>query len=368
MEAKGKSNLPVLEPSPTVQVQEVEVQAMTMIDARGDAWPRKLFLKAVGISLAFHLLCFGVWKVGKGRGWWQASFSPAWMQAMTRKITAQMARNQPPKQAPHATPMLYIDVDPALIQTEAPKNAKFYGAANTKAANPTIDKPSDVPKIEGTQEQMLKTIDNGRNNQPKPLQPSPAPQPVAAAPAETQARPKASFQPGDLAMVRPSNNAQPSKTADKGTADSKGNDAETQHMRPRTLDEARERLGIPGPKTRQTGGSPNFDIASSLDVSHSIVGDYDREFIDAVRQRWYDLLGQRGGVSQIGKVVLDFRLNSDGHITEMKVVQENVGELQSLIAQSAILDPHFRKWPDEMRRELGADFRDVRFTFYYMEE
>ena len=79
----------------------------------------------------------------------------------------------------------------------------------------------------------------------------------------------------------------------KGTAESDQGSAEQaqpKHERPRTLAEARERQGIPGAKTRQEGGVNRVALESTLDAMRTTYGDYDRDFIDAVRERWYELL------------------------------------------------------------------------------
>ncbi len=90
-------------------------------------------------------------------------------------------------------------------------------------------------------------------------------------------------------------------------------------------------------------------------------------FIETVQQRWYDLLdnSRYDGYRQ-GKVVLQFHLNYDGRITEMKVVENNVGEMLGLLCQKAVLDPSpFEKWPHEMRLMVDRDYRELTFTFYY---
>jgi len=96
-------------------------------------------------------------------------------------------------------------------------------------------------------------------------------------------------------------------------------------------------------------------------------GAYDYAFIAAVTQRWDDLLDSVSydGYRQ-GKVILEFRLNYDGRITEMKVQDSTVPEMLSLLCQKAVLDPApFDKWSAEMRQAIGEDFRKITFTFYY---
>jgi hypothetical protein len=43
-----------------------------------------------------------------------------------------------------------------------------------------------------------------------------------------------------------------------------------------------------------------------------------------------------------------------------------VGDVLSYVCQAAIEQAApFGKWPDDMRREIGANFREITFTFDY---
>ncbi len=104
----------------------------------------------------------------------------------------------------------------------------------------------------------------------------------------------------------------------------------------------------------------------SFDTKATPFGAYDAAFIDAVTSHWYDLLDNRNFTQgRNGKVVLEFDLNYDGRVTDMKIVQNTAGEMLGLICEKAVLDPApFAPWPSDMRRMMG-DTRNVRFTFYY---
>ena len=85
-----------------------------------------------------------------------------------------------------------------------------------------------------------------------------------------------------------------------------------------------------------------------------------------MQQRWYDLLDSSQFAQRSGKVVLEFRLTYDGRITDLKVSDNEVGEILSLLCQRAIMDPApYARWPDDMRRMIGANYREVTFTFFY---
>lgn len=160
--------------------------------------------------------------------------------------------------------------------------------------------------------------------------------------------------------------ARPEDTPRKG-------EGESTQPRPRTLAEARAQqprqdpLKTAGQRARQDGGVRQRNITSSLDAIGSPFGVYDAAIVAAIQNRWYDLLEQRSYASdRTGKVVLEFRLNYDGRITEVRVVEHSVDELLSLLCQKAVLDPSpYARWPSDMRRMVGEDYREVRFTFYY---
>jgi hypothetical protein len=123
---------------------------------------------------------------------------------------------------------------------------------------------------------------------------------------------------------------------------------------------------MPGPKIKQDGGVRRRLEISSFDAKATPFGEYDRAFIEAVEQRWFDLLDRRQfALDRTGKVVLQFRLNYDGRITDMEIAESTVGETLAYVCQLAVTDPApYEKWPSDMRREVG-DSRNIQFTFYY---
>jgi outer membrane biosynthesis protein TonB len=139
--------------------------------------------------------------------------------------------------------------------------------------------------------------------------------------------------------------------------------------RPRTVKQANEQQShrLPGQQTRQEGGMRRQALVPSLDVKATPFGAYDAALVEAVTQRWYDLLdSQQFAMDRSGKVTLRFHLNYDGTITEMTVLQNTVGELLGYVCQKAVSDPApFAPWPGDMRRMVGENYREITFTFYY---
>jgi hypothetical protein len=94
---------------------------------------------------------------------------------------------------------------------------------------------------------------------------------------------------------------------------------------------------------------------------------YDTTVTEAISKRWYDLLdsGQFNS-HRNGKVVVQFRLHSNGAVSDIKILDNNVGALLGYVCKKSIQDPApFEKWPPDMQRMLNKDYRELTFTFYY---
>ncbi len=312
-------------------------------------------LWATVISLTFHLAIFGGWKLNQRFGWLKNSSMPSWLQKISEKLAAQNPKKIPSQL--REVPLIFVDVDPQSSTKEPPKETKFYGAANSQAASARPRANSELPEVQGKQDKVIKTTENSTSKaQPLQLSP-PAPEPVEEQPSKAQ--PKEKQIVGDLAFIKPQdqNKKSPGKTDDEGEAEKKA------QARPRKLEDVKP--GLRGEKMIQPGGAKRLALEPTFDVKATSFGNYDREFIAAVQQRWSQLLEARNTLP--GKVVVEFRLNYDGRITDLKVVENTThSSMLELICSGAIADPSpYRKWPPDMRREMKSESREVRFTFYY---
>lgn len=259
--------------------------------------------------------------------------------ALNRSLLADMttAAMEARVRARQEPPMVYVDVSPEQATPEPPPETKFYSTQNALAANPEpVAKDSEVPKIEGREEPVTKTFDTLR---PDPVaEPTPPPEPEP----EPQPAPPPT---GDLALGTP-----PPET----------------RRRPRTLAEARMQKGLIGPRTRQDGGVRRQGVVS-LNVRSSPFGAYDAALIAAIQKRWYDLLEDTSVPLRPGRVIVEFTLHYDGRVTELKIAEQDVGEILALYCRKAISDPApFGPWPKELRELVGKDYRDVRISFFYL--
>ena len=264
----------------------------------------------------------------------------------------------------HSIPLTFIDVDPATATEEPPpEETKYYGAANSIASNPDSDEAeTEKPKMDGQEERMIRFADSDRPN-PVPLQPADPPDAPEPDPADTIPEESKSLPPGYHAQGDPDPLAKQDDSVAKILASVP---PPPKRERPRTLAMARNQdTSRPGRKSKQEGGVSHRGRLS-FPVAATQFGSYDARLIRAVEARWFTLLDSTPFVQRSGKVVVEFRLNVDGRITDIKTSENEVGEILALLCQRAIMDPApYGEWPRDMRSAIGATYRDVTFTFYY---
>ena len=310
------------------------------------------------ISLVIHLLLGGGYYAGKKYDFWAYLHWPSWLRPVQTLVERFKPKEKPPEanqpKPEDTVPLMYVDVSSAQATPEPPKDAIYYSDKNSKAANPDADKITNVPKIDGAQQEMVKTEDVPREKF-VPLQPARPAVPQAKEP-EPQMQAKTTQTPGDMTV------AKPDLVPKKGEGDQP-------RERPRTIQEAMARQQdkrLPGQKMKQEGGvRPRLEI-SSLDAKATPVGIYDQALVDAIANCWYGLLDAQEYASDYrGKVVLQFHLHSDGRITDVNVAENTAGSVPGLLCETAVDKPSpYLPFPGDMRRIVG-ETRSIQFTFYY---
>jgi TonB family protein len=307
---------------------------------------KERLLLALLFSLLVHLAVWGGYEAEKKTGWLKKLFPSA-----PHKLV--MLQPRPVEQP--IDPTVFVDVSQA--SADAPKSAKYYSDKNSRAANPDATVDSNQPKINGRQKDVPKIDDTPRPAKAKPVTPTPPTPPQKPAeekPQEAKAAATA-LNPGALQPGKPADTAKPDENV-------------TPPERPRTLRQALAQANqLPGLQMEQDGGVKRRALSSSLDAMATPFGEYDRLIVEAISQRWYDLLdSQQFADSRTGKVTVYFHLNPDGSVTELKISNNSVGDLLGYVCQEAIQQAApFAKWPSDMRRMIGTNFREITFTFYY---
>jgi hypothetical protein len=300
---------------------------------------KKRLLVALIFSLVLHIAGMGVYRWGVKQHWWQ----PVKILSALPKIPPNKKNLPPPK--PPEEQVVFVDV--SHEEKEPPPKAKYYSNKNSQAANPEARKDLNDPKIEGKQTVMPKTESGTRPS--KLAFATPAPTSLRGVlPAKTET----SQERGDLDVAQKTSEQKPPQPQTP--------------PRPRTLKEAQQNL-TQGEAMKQDGGVKRVRVYSSLDAKQTPFGNYDKQIVDAVTDKWYAML-DNGHFAQdrTGKVVVRFKLKYDGTILEMSTLENTVGISLTYVCRQAIAEAApFARWPDDMRRMIGANFREVSFTFYY---
>lgn len=343
------------------------LMTMTAANIQGwRRWPgRNPLAVALMLSVIIHLALFGTWQLGKKLGW--LDHHANWLTRLTQKLiqpkprTAALQPKARPAAQPREIPLTFVEVDPATAVTEAPKDAKHYSSKNALASNTEVKKADSTPVIDGKQDQVVRVMENEKPV-PFPLQPTPTLPPRPEDPLLPKPKGEDAAKPGDLALKRPGD-ARPKnesvQDATTGTALVKNTD------RPRTLAAARQKAMLAGQLMKQDGGVERRGSVA-FDTKATPFGEYDAAFIAAVESRWHQLLDNNSFNRRAGKVTVEFKLTYDGRIIDVVIPNNEVGDILGMFCRNAIEDPApYPKWPADMRRVIGANTREIRFTFFY---
>lgn len=273
----------------------------------------------------------------------------------------------------------FIETDTSQVTGEEPKNARFYSANSTVAANPEnpSGKVGDTPYLNG-QETRLASTENVRPQPPgaaatpvprpvtPPAAPPVAPQPAAPKPVEpAKELAETGLKVGEEkkvavleqpvappAAVMPT----PSQPASQPTAPGMMAGSAS----PREIATAKSHA--------TTFGVDRIGIAA-FNVASSPFGAYDKELISTVQSRWYGVLtsnDKKRMDTHTGTVVLQFILRADGSVANMVMKENSAGEDLGLFCQKAVVESApFPPYSDAMKQLIGDDAREINFTFYY---
>lgn len=337
---------------------------------------------AMLVSLMLHLSAYGGWyfrgsfariaflkPVARIINALAAEFHPATKtaaapaeQTITFVDLAPEARQPEPvaPPAPPPTPHTFIETDPEQQAEKDPEHAEYYSDRPSVAANPDnpTGKEGDTPYLEGTETRMASSDD--RNF----ARPAPAPpQPVTPPSPATQATP----------ATKPKEAEKPVELADRGLKAAPPKKTEIAFATPVTPPPAPPQpvLQTPGgatstSKSKLTAVGVSRQGIAAFNVAGSPFGEYDKKLIAAVTARWYALIDRYGIYERTGDVTLNFELYDDGTVRNLERKANSAGEILALYCEKAIVDSApFDPFPTSLRLLVGAEPREVNFTFYY---
>lgn len=136
-----------------------------------------------------------------------------------------------------------------------------------------------------------------------------------------------------------------------------------------TTPQPRPRLNFktpPGPVMKNQGSASRMGVVA-IDAKFSEFGGYTQRMLEAISAQWHLLGNQSQYLSgEMGSfVVVQFVLDSEGHVSDLMVLHSTASRAATLLVQDAILSrAPFGKWTRDMVQTLGES-QEVRITFNY---
>ena len=357
------------------------------------------FYSAIVFSLVLHMALVLAWDLNRRYAFLHPDLFKFLDVADPSRLLVKK-QEEAPKVKQRIINFKFADVDPSQATTEVPKNAKHYGAVNSKAAN---EQPTAMDKgqarIKGKQTKTVRLEDKPLPSppstpkivpKPKPKRTVPAkkpapkqPIPKKTTPTKSQPKPKPPAKPvlkvqrvAEAVIPKPAPPPppkpvpapEPAPKPQPDTLQIQPTPKPAPRSRPKTIEEAMMRRaassGLAGQKMRQDGGVMRKG-RGSLDVKGTSYGGYDKILSEAIQQRWYSLIRERKPLPK-GMVTVKFRLLHDGRIDRVETITSTVDDLHTVLCQMSVKDPSpYQRWPAEMRRQLDSDFRDITVSFHY---
>ena len=291
-------------------------------------------LLALAISILIHALIWGGYELNRDYHW-------------TARLPLMSAKRVQVRQVQRLEqPLEFVMVN--TPSTEAPANPKYISNKNSVAADNSQKKSEESPQLDGRQADMPMTEDQIRAQIAK-AQAAAAPQQASQSQGNSESKPAQSS--GDMTLGKPDDAPKPQ-----------------QQPRPRTLREAYQQMAarFPSMTMKEEGGSQQKARIPSFDVKVTGFGDYDERFVETVSQNWWNLLdSHQFAEDRTGKVVLLFRLNYDGSVSQVRFGENTAGDLLGYFCEKALLDgAPYEHWTEDMRLKLGS-YADIQFTFEY---
>ena len=294
-----------------------------------------------------------------------------------------LANLEPEK--PVKPPNKFVETNPDAPEN-VPDKTNNFGAQNQQAAQekPLPDQHHDRPSVEGQKDIHSTQIVDGHLSKPNPPKesapPVPETPPETAAAAKREQNPLSGFEKkqgedadafgSNIAKFAPHSEDVPEKV--EGVKDAplvQGATSNNIHIDPKK----------PMPRTALTRnvrpaifeenkmGTSNIGL-SAYDAKWSNYGQYLQKLIEAIQQRWENLIMESKHYPQQGTMVsVTFVLNSEGKIASIKKVEEATDALATNWCVSGISPSEgfsYGKWTDDMVAMLGTE-QELTFTFYY---
>jgi hypothetical protein len=121
---------------------------------------------------------------------------------------------------------------------------------------------------------------------------------------------------------------------------------------------------IHGPVMRSEGSASRRG-ALAIDATFSEFGEYQQQFYAALQAGWYQEIEFFQPIDTSTRVVVSFRITSDGTIHDVEIQHTTASEIATLICETALTKRSpFRPWTKEMVKVFGEE-RELEVVFHY---
>jgi len=274
---------------------------------------------------------------------WGGIFSPALPVSEKPVELTIVDLSAPPPIAPKNS--AFMETDESKQSAEQPKEKTFESNANSIAASQLpatggIPLPSqqgkDRPSVD------LETHQYSLANEGAQPRPSAAPQ-ESPQPSETP-QPTRISEAEQFAMLRstPTPAVRPSAV--------------------RTPEQPRSAYRAQKEQTRLSGSITNRG-ASSVNALGTPLGRYQKILYDSVGSRWYYYVAKQGDLVSIGTLRLVFSVDRNGHVTNLKIVENTSNESFANVCLQSVLEMQLPPIPDDVASSLPSEGLDEEMSF-----
>lgn len=105
----------------------------------------------------------------------------------------------------------------------------------------------------------------------------------------------------------------------------------------------------------------------ATDKNISPITRYDTELHAAVKKSWHEAV-QNVDQTKLkkGRIVVRFLLRSNGQISDVQIIENNLGPAEAIIVARAVMNQdNYKPWPEDMVQMVGAHSRFLTFQFIY---
>lgn len=114
----------------------------------------------------------------------------------------------------------------------------------------------------------------------------------------------------------------------------------------------------------------SFDAINQPRATNSISSPlikYDQTLVSQIEKKWSEhVQNAQVTLNQGVVVILKFHLNSDGTINDINVIKSTADESLVSMCKKVLAEiSPYKPWPDDMKKMVGKDYREMTFTFNY---